>query len=181
MKSALSSLRDAPENQQRFPQEEVGQALRINLRQFDAFERQSHVCQHRALDRLEQLAHLLANLADVRDMGETAAAELRHLGGEEEIWSAADGDGIESRAAKVMPQRREYLFFVAEVAIGQQYDVPQVTGGLRLLHDVKECRQHFRAAARLEALNVATPRRHVVGARDERLGGKLVIAVVESH
>ena len=116
------------------------------------------------------MSHLLANFADVSDVSEGAAAELRHFAGEEKIRSAADGHRIESRAAQVRTQRRKDLLFIAEVTVGQQDDVAQVAGEFGLLHHVKKRRQHISAAACFQVLHEAAPRCDVVRTRRERLG-----------
>src|SRR5215472_11364028 len=161
MNDALSSRRDSPEDEQGLPEKEIWQALRINFCQLDSFKRQIHVSEHRTFDGFEQPSHLLANLADVRDMNETAASELRHLGGKKEIRSTADGHGGEARVSRILAQRSENLLFIAKVAVRQQDDVPDIAGSSRLAHHVEQRRQHLRAAAGFEPSDVAAPRLNV--------------------
>src|SRR5260370_42294630 len=120
------TLRGAPVEVERLAQKKIGYPLRVAFGDLYSFERSLHVGEYGALNRAKEPPHLLANLADIGDMGERAAAELRHFAGKEEIRSAADRDRVEARTAQMHAQCGENLLFVAEVSVGKQDDVTQV-------------------------------------------------------
>src|SRR5206468_5550103 len=106
---AMVSLGDAPVDEQRLPQKQILWALRIDVGDFDAFERELHVCEHGTFDGFEQAAHALSNFVEVGDVRECAAAELRHFRGKEEIRSTADGYRVQTGSAQILPHRGEDL------------------------------------------------------------------------
>src|SRR5580704_1696175 len=116
---------------------------------------------------------------DVRDVRERSSAKLRHLGGEEEIRRAADGNGVQAGSAQVAAKSGEDLLFVAKIAVGKKNYVAQRSGSLRFPHDVEQGRQHFRAAASLEILHILAGPGQVVRRGRQRLRRKFLIAVVE--
>src|SRR5690242_5004510 len=101
MNRACMAFRNASVDRERLVEEEIGNVIGIDFGGFDSSEGQLDVSQDGAFDALEQAIHLLLNLGCVGDVGEGAAAELRHLGCEKEIRRAADGDSIEAGVAQV--------------------------------------------------------------------------------
>src|SRR5437667_2826279 len=116
------ALGDAAVKEKRLAKK-IGRTLGVDIGDFDAFERQLHIGEDGTLDCSEEAAHLLANFAAIGDMRESAAAELGHFSGEEEVGGAADGDSVETSAAQVTAQSVEDLLFVAKVPIGKKDDV----------------------------------------------------------
>src|SRR5450432_283574 len=149
MHGAGAALGDAAENRERLVKEEIGNVIGIDFCSFDSGERQLYVSQNGAFDALEQALHLLLDFADVGDVGEGAAAELRHLGGEKEIRCASDRDCVQAGVAEVGVKRGENLLFVAQIAVGQENDVAQIVRRGRLLHQVQQSGQHLGSAAGL--------------------------------
>src|SRR5882724_367573 len=171
---------DAAVKEKRLAQEKVGRTLGVDIGDLDAFERQLHISEDGTLDCSEKPAHLLANFADIRDMRESTAAELRHFGGEEEVRGTADGDGVETSTAQVAVQRSKDLLFVAKVAIRKEDNVAQVARCFGLPHDVKQRGKHLRASACFKVLDKAARSRDIFRGGSQRLGGKLMVSVVES-
>src|ERR1700687_5868184 len=106
---------------------------------------------------------------------------MRNLGGEAAVRSAADGDSVEARAAQFESQRGEDLLFVAEVAVRKQDDVAQVARSFWLPHQVEERGKHLSAATCFKMLNETTCGGEIFRAGGKRLGGKLMIDVVEGE
>src|SRR5467141_3583472 len=179
--AAGAALGDAPVEEERLAQEKIGWTLRVDFGDFHSFEGELHIGKDGTLNGFEEAAHLLSNFADIGNMRESAAAELRHLGGEEEVGSAADGDSVKARAAQFESQRGEDLIFVAEVAVRKQDDVAQVAGSFWLPHKVEERRKHLGAATRFKVLNETTCGGEVFRGGGQWLGGKFIIGVVEGE
>ena len=150
---ARIAVRDAAVDEERLAQEKIGRTLRVDIGDFDAFKRQLHIGKDGTFDGGEEAAHLLANFADISDMRESAAAELRHFGGEEKVGRAANGNSIEASATQADAQSGKDLFFVAQVAVSKKDNVAQVARSFGLSHEVDECGKHFRAAACFEILD----------------------------
>src|SRR5262249_11024029 len=123
--------------------------------------------------------HALGDLVEIGDMCERAAAELGHFRSQEKIGRAADGNCVEPGTAKVLPHGGKNLLFVAEVTVGEQNNMAQIAGSLRLAHQVKQGRKHLGPTAGFEALNKMPSTGDVLGVGGKRLRGKLKIAVIE--
>src|SRR5262249_3268088 len=63
--------------------------------------------------------------------------------------------------------------------VGEQDDVAQATGSLRLTHQVKQRRQHFRSAIRLETADIASRCSQVLWHCGQRFGSKFVKVTAE--
>ena len=109
---------NSSEDKQRLVEEKVWRPLGIHLRHLDAFKRQFDIGQHRALNAGKEPSHLLTNFTYVGDVGESSSSELRHLGGEEKIRRATDGNRVQARIAQIAAQSCENFVFVAEIAVG---------------------------------------------------------------
>src|SRR6266404_2598409 len=180
-KAAGMALGDAAVEEKRLAKEKIGRTLGVDIGYFDAFERQLHISEDGTLDGFEEAAHLLANFTDIGNMRESAAAELRHFGGEEEVGSAANGNCVEACAAEFESQRGEDLLFVAEVAVRKQDDVAQVAGSFWLPHQVEERWKHLGAATCFKVLNETTCGGEIFRGGGQWLGGKFIIGVVEGE
>ena len=76
-------------------------------------------------------------------------------------------------------QSREDLLFVAKVAVGKKDDMAQVARRFWLLHNVKQRRKYFRAAASLKILDEPTRSGEILRGSGQGRGGKFTISVVE--
>ena len=76
-------------------------------------------------------------------------------------------------------QSREDLLFVPKVAVGKKDDTAQVARRFWLLHNVKQRRKHFRAAASLKILDEPTRSGEILRGSGQGRGGKFTISVVE--
>src|SRR5438270_2448273 len=141
-------------DEQRLRGKEVRQMLRIDICHIDACKRKLHIGEHGTLNAFKEPSHLAADFIVVSNVSKGSAAKLRHLGGEEEIGLAANGNRIKPRVAEITVKRGKDFFFIAKVAISKKNDMAQVAGRLRFAHEVKQRRQHLSAAARLQALHV---------------------------
>src|SRR5215472_18835680 len=99
------------------------------------------------------------------DRRERPSPELRHLASQKDIRSAPNADRVQACVAQVLPHRCEDLFFVSQVAVGQQDDGANMIGSLWFRHQVNERRQHFGAAARLQTMYITPGRSYVLRRR----------------
>ena len=78
----------------------IGQMLRIDFATSTPAN-DSFTSVSTGLSTVSNRCAICSNFADVGDVSEGTASELRHLGGEKEIRRAADGNGIKARVARL--------------------------------------------------------------------------------
>jgi hypothetical protein len=139
-----------------------------HLARHGAWEFDLHVGQRRCLDLAEQCLHLALHFRRASDVGEGAASEPRRLAHEVTVRRRADPDREEPALAEALPDHIEELLLVADLAIGQEDDLPQPTVRLAGVEGLGERREHLGAAPGPQTVDVAIRESHVRGGRGLR-------------
>ncbi len=149
---------------------EIGHARRERLDRRAVGPADRHVLENRRFDLREEPRHLLRDLAQVADVGERAAAELRRLRHEVAVGGGADAYREESRRTEPLRDQLEELVLAAHGAIGHEHDLAKVARRVAAIEREGKGAGHLGAAVGLELRDPGARVLHVGGGGGKRVG-----------